>query len=123
MHRHRSPARRAHNNLLPVPIKLRLRHPHRRREILIRQRRVDDLTALITQEGRFPPARDGMPTVKEENSHEDILSFRSADQIPLPLRKSLSRHGVEEQVSLVPAADVDNLEPRLEQNTGSQIAS
>ena len=43
-------------------------------EVFIGQRRIDDLVAVLDQEGRLDAAWDGLPAVKEEDFHEVIDS-------------------------------------------------
>jgi hypothetical protein len=61
-----------------MSIELGLGDPDGGVEIFVRQRRVDDFTAVLCQEGRFDAARDRLPTAEEDDSHLEALSLSLA---------------------------------------------
>src|ERR1019366_5224406 len=60
---------RSHDDLGLVLIELGLGDADGFGEILVGQLRIDDLVAVLGEEGRFDASRDRLPAVKEEDFH------------------------------------------------------
>lgn len=77
---------RADDDLRLVGVEFGLSYAHCCGEILVIERRVDDLAAMPGKVGRLHTARHGIPTVKEENSHslfsDDWMSRSTATEKP-----------------------------------------
>ena len=53
-------------------VELVLGDPDGQDEVFIRQLRVDDLVAVLGEDGRFDAARDRLPAVEEEDFHRRV---------------------------------------------------
>jgi hypothetical protein len=62
-----------------VLVELGLGDPDGLGEDLVRQPRVDDLVAVLGQEGRFDAAGNGLPAVEEEDYHGVIIPAADLD--------------------------------------------
>jgi hypothetical protein len=60
-----------------VLVELSLGDPDRLGEVFIRQFRIDDLVAVLRQEGRLDTARDRLSAVEKEDSHKGIVALVS----------------------------------------------
>ena len=60
---------RSHDHIGMVLVELLLGDADGQSEILVGQLRIDDLVAVLRQEGRFDAAWDRLPAVKEEDFH------------------------------------------------------
>ena len=49
------------------------------REVIVIERRVDDCVSVAFKLGRLDAAWDGMPAVKEEDSHDNSASWRASE--------------------------------------------